>query len=217
MLTFRNILLFSSLFMIFSSSCDTSKRPNSEGIKEEMAAREVKKVTDVEIMIKGEQMGMILLDSVEKVFKKELLTAMQRNGVAGAIQYCNLNAYDLVSNFEDSLEVEVRRVSDKPRNPIDTLRLYEQEIFEAYAYDTDAATSQIQQLDDRNLILTRPIKITNAVCLNCHGAVGQQITKENYDLIKSLYPDDQATGYNLGELRGMWSLKIPVSTIVNQL
>ena len=48
----------------------------------------------------------------------------------------------------------------------------------------------------------RPI-LTGDMCLGCHGpAVPQDIKQE----IARSYPDDKATGFNLGELRGAFTL-----------
>ncbi|CAN0317700.1 unnamed protein product, partial [Chrysoparadoxa australica] len=92
-------------------------------------------------------------------------------------------------------------------------------ILEAYAYDFSPtnAVNQVQELDDRTLIFTQPIAIGNGMCLNCHGEPKEQIKEDVLAAIKSKYPNDVATGYSLGQLRGMWSVKIPKKTVVNQL
>jgi hypothetical protein len=43
--------------------------------------------------------------------------------------------------------------------------------------------------------------------LNCHGVIGKNIDSTVYKTIKDFYPNDAATGYKLGDLRGMWSIK----------
>jgi hypothetical protein len=59
--------------------------------------------------------------------------------------------------------------------------------------------------------------IDNALCLNCHGKVGENVTQDTYQLIKDLYPGDSATGFEKGDLRGMWSIKMAKKQIVKQL
>lgn len=43
-------------------------------------------------------------------------------------------------------------------------------------------------------------------CLKCHGIIGQDIKDETYSIIKEHYPNDQAVGYQEGQLRGIWSI-----------
>lgn len=46
-------------------------------------------------------------------------------------------------------------------------------------------------------------------CLNCHGP-REQIKPEVLALLKQVYPNDQATGYQEGDLRGAITVKIPL-------
>lgn len=182
-----------------------------------MEARELKRVTEGEIMAKGEEIAKSALKVTAQAFQAALMTAIENEGVPGAIQYCNINAMEIVKKLEDSLNTSIKRVTDKTRNPGDSLTGIEKEIWEAYKYDPSQATGQLQEYSDTELIFTQPIMIGSGICLNCHGGVGVEITEENYSLIKDLYPNDRATGYQLGDLRGMWRLIIPKKTVVNNL
>ncbi len=42
-------------------------------------------------------------------------------------------------------------------------------------------------------------------CMLCHGEVLSSAVKEK---INDLYPQDQATGYTLGQIRGAFTIKI---------
>ena len=210
-------MLIAGCFLLTISGCGSGKRVDQESVAVERLSREIKKVTDAELMVAGETLGLKILNETQSTFQNALMTALQEQGVEGAITYCNLNAYELVRNYEDSLGIRISRVTDRPRNPADTLSAFEQEVFEAYQYAPELATAQLQELDEQTLILNKPIMITNGICLNCHGRVGTDINKAHHELIRSLYPDDQAVNYAIGDLRGMWSLKIPKKTVVDQL
>jgi hypothetical protein len=43
-------------------------------------------------------------------------------------------------------------------------------------------------------------------CLKCHGSLGADINDTTYAIIKEHYPNDQAIGFEEGELRGIWSI-----------
>lgn len=211
------ILPFIALIGFLQHSCRPRERADTEAVQEEMRSREVKKISDAELMIKGESMGLAILQETEQTFQQSLMKAVQEQGTEGAISFCNLNAYSLVRGYQDSLGVEIKRVTDRPRNPADTLSAFEKEIFEAYEFAPEMATAQLQELDENTLILTKPIIISNGVCLNCHGKTGSEISEATYRQIQSLYPQDQAVNYKIGDLRGMWSVRIPKKAVINQL
>lgn len=209
------LLIWLPFFVLYS--CDTRKGVDRNAVRQEMEARELKRIPEGAIMAKGEEIGRTTLEKTQKIFQQELTNALTEKGVAGAIQYCNLNAYTLVKELEDSLDIKISRATDKPRNPSNSLSGVAKEIFDAYQYAPENATAQLQELDEKTLIYNKPIKISSGMCLSCHGQVGTDISRENYEYIKSLYPKDKATGYHVGALRGMWSIKIPKKAVVELL
>ena len=44
------------------------------------------------------------------------------------------------------------------------------------------------------------------MCSACHGKKGVDILPEVVSAIDSLYPNDKATGFTAGDLRGMWKI-----------
>ena len=56
---------------------------------------------------------------------------------------------------------------------------------------------------ERSYKYYKPIFVMDA-CTKCHGKEGETLNDEAYAKIASLYPEDQATGYEVGDLRGMW-------------
>lgn len=209
------IVVSSSLLML--AACQPNKPVDRSAIKEEMEARELRHVSDAELMARGEEIGKAITEAAQHALQEALKSALAEGGVPGAVQYCHLNALTLVRDLEDSLEVSIRRVTNRPRNPLDTLSSLEKQIWEAYEYSPENAEAQIQVLDKETLLFTKPIRITNGLCLNCHGAAGETLTPENHSLINQLYPEDQATGYRIGDLRGIWRVILPKKTVVKHL
>lgn len=64
----------------------------------------------------------------------------------------------------------------------------------------------VKQVDDQTIAFYAPIKV-NAMCLQCHGKVGETLKSEDYAVIQKYYPNDKAVGYVDGDLRGMWSIQ----------
>jgi hypothetical protein len=56
----------------------------------------------------------------------------------------------------------------------------------------------------------RPIRLTNPRCLNCHGKP-ENLAPEVKEMLAHLYPEDKAVGYELGDLRGAFSVHVPAA------
>ena len=115
----------------------------------------------------------------------------------------------------------LRRVSSRPRNPIDAPNADEIPLLDAYSYNAEndiLADPSIQKLQQGEVFLyTKPIMLSNAMCLSCHGDPKKDIAPETAAKLKQLYPQDPATGYAEGDLRGMWSLRLPKKEVVKRL
>ena len=140
----------------------------------------------------------------------ELKAAMERGGVAEAVGYCNLNAIDITETVAKKYNATIKRVTDKPRNPANAAN--DQELVqmkkwrELLAAPTGQVLTQEETETERHFYL--PIKI-DAFCTNCHGVPGETLTLENQAIISAKYPTDQAIGYQLGDLRGLWHITFP--------
>lgn len=133
----------------------------------------------------------------------------QTQSVPRTVSYCKVVAYNLVDTMGSSLALEARRVSQKVRNLKDEPTDAERDILRQYESDNrnDRPTEpMIKEIDPNTIAYYQPITM-GAFCLKCHGKVGEDISEEDYAYIKSEYPNDRAVGYEVGDLRGMWSVK----------
>lgn len=208
------------LFLNLLWSCTTDKKVNSDAVRDEIKSREIKKITEAELVSKVHEIGNTIALNTKKTLGKNLQNAMQNGGVENAIDFCNLNAMPLVDSLSQYFGAEIRRVSIKVRNPLDFPNDLEQELLDAYAYqwkDSLALQANVQALENDTYLFTKPILIDNALCLSCHGSIENGMLKETDDFIKSKYPEDKAIGYQLGDLRGMWSIVIPKKKVVQSM
>ena len=51
--------------------------------------------------------------------------------------------------------------------------------------------------------------VTNGLCLQCHGRPGVELQAETQAALRARYPDDQAVGYGVNELRGIFVVSMP--------
>jgi hypothetical protein len=141
-------------------------------------------------------------------------------GYQAAAKFCSMNAYPLTDSLATAYKVFLKRVSNKNRNPNNVPSEIEKGILEAYQYSIehgDKLGSNVQFIRPGDTILyNNPIKTPSVLCLNCHGTP-DQISEEVRTILQNEYPDDKATGYKLGDLRGMWSLKFLKKEIVQGL
>ncbi len=182
---------------------------------------EVKKVGEAEIISHALEWGDELSQEAQASLMQALQKAIADKGTVGAVEFCNVEALPLTQSVAEKHGVIIRRVSEKNRNPKNSLQDQEKPLFDAYAYNTEEGITNapnIQKMDDgETLLFTKAIVIPGGLCLNCHGTAGEELAEDTYEKIKSLYPDDKATGYKVGDLRGMWSIHIPKKEVVKRM
>ena len=199
-------------------SCGPRERVSKEVFDEVNKNMEVKRLTESEII----QEAMIWGDSISASAQKNLISNLQKaieeGGIVHAIEFCNENANQLTNNSEGIL---IRRVSTKNRNPTNFPDSQESPILDAYTYNSEnnlESEPNIQKIENGEVYLyTKAIIFPGGICLNCHGEPGSEISDPVLKALEELYPSDKAKGYKAGELRGMWSLRIPKKKVVNRL
>ncbi|MFT4545284.1 MAG: hypothetical protein ACI9EQ_001755, partial [Bacteroidia bacterium] len=63
------------------------------------------------------KLGKEIIDTVGKTLKGSLVNAMKEGGLANAMSFCNAQAMELTDVYSIKYNTEVKRVSDKNRNP----------------------------------------------------------------------------------------------------
>lgn len=190
-------LLFISIFGLSISACRQTPKA-----AEEIPLSDTEKT---EYLEKGKAIAAATFGELST----HLQAAMQEGGVSNAIQYCNLNAYDLVDSLSKVHDATIRRTSLKVRNPEDAPTPAERAVLEQYAEmeaEGQSLKPLVKTLENNQVAFFAPIRV-NAFCLQCHGTPGETIKTEDYAVISGHYPNDQATGYSAGDLRGMWSIQ----------
>lgn len=138
--------------------------------------------------------------------KAELTDAMQAGGPLQAIEVCHARAPVIASEVSEKQGVNLARVSLRNRNPSNapkrwqTAVLQEFETRRAAGEDVAGLTWQTivpvpggQEFRFMKAIPTAP------VCLACHG---ESVAPPVAEKLAELYPDDAATGFREGDIRG---------------
>lgn len=135
----------------------------------------------------------------------ELQKSMHDGGVENAIKYCNLKALPITDSLSQIYNADIKRTSEKWRNELNKPTFDEQEIIDFYKSQLIAGNelnAMVQKVNGQNIFYA-PIQIQE-LCLKCHGETSKM---PYYGIIKNLYPKDQAIGFELNELRGIWSVR----------
>ncbi|MCB2206482.1 DUF3365 domain-containing protein [bacterium] len=146
----------------------------------------------------------------------EVQKAMKENGPSGAVLVCAEKAQPLTNEIADRYGVTLRRVTTKPRNPLDAPDDYEQNILAHFASmqekgTLDFKTTHSETVTENGIQVLRfmkPLTIKKP-CLACHAAA-EELDANVRQALADRYPDDQATGYSAGDLRGAISVTVPL-------
>lgn len=151
---------------------------------------------------------------LEKV--RGLLTAeLEKGGYEGAVRVCSEIAQEIPREIEARTGVSIRRVSLRYRNPKDIPDEYERRKLEEFEQQhraralADESFEVVREDGRRYLRYMRPI-LVGPMCITCHGPK-EAIPSSVRAILAEKYPEDRATGYRSGDVRGAVSVKIPLS------
>lgn len=133
-----------------------------------------------------------------------LQSAMREGGPVAAIEVCHQQAPAIATAVGAERGLLVRRTGVRLRNPGNAADPVDQRLMEDFARQLaggadPAGLEDLSPTADGRLRYTRAIPV-EAVCLACHG---ETIAPAISAAIKSHYPDDRATGFQTGQLRGL--------------
>lgn len=139
-----------------------------------------------------------------------LKSAMVSGGPAAAIEVCAQAAPAIAQQLSAESGAQVRRTALQPRNPIAKPDAFERETMTAWrATPLDPAgkpmvRSATVSTDNGPAFRWMRAIPTQGMCLTCHG---ETLEPDVAAAISARYPDDKATGFREGQLRGALSIR----------
>jgi hypothetical protein len=158
-----------------------------------------------EYIKKGKEIAMASF----KALSGELQQALADSGVAHALKYCNMAALPITDSLAEVHQASIRRTALRYRNPANAPGQDERRMLEQYQVQK-AGGQQLKPVVETKgdkVVFYGPIML-KPLCLNCHGTPGKEIAEADHQLIKELYPQDQAINFAINDLRGMWSIEM---------
>ncbi len=144
--------------------------------------------------------------------KSVLVSNMQAGGPLKAVNVCSDTAQQMSKLYSETMNVDVKRASFKNRNEKNIPDEFEAKAIKMFEElknegELTAESNLIEKavVDGKDFVkFAKPILI-DAPCLNCHGSESQ-ISNEVAKVVSEKYPNDKATGYKIGDLRGVISV-----------
>ena len=152
--------------------------------------------------------------SFAKRLKAELVGAIKAGGPASAIPVCNTAAPAITKEKSAEKGWSLGRTALKLRNPANAPDPWERAVLvkfqEKLADGADIAALEHYETglqDGKRVFRYMKAIPTQEPCLACHGPDVDEALKAR---IVVYYPDDQAIGFTLGELRGAFTIVQPL-------
>lgn len=155
---------------------------------------------------------------VVKNFGGRLVAALQgalkSGGPEAAIQVCKVEAPKIATEEGARTGWQVGRTALKVRNPNNAADAFEKRVLESFAARA-AKGEPLANMEHTETVTENGKKVfrymkaipTGDVCVTCHGT---DLAPTLAAKIKSLYPQDQATGFQVGQLRGAITIRQPM-------
>ncbi len=154
------------------------------------------------------QQGDEIVASAGEKLSSTLMSKIQEGGIPEAVGFCNQSALPITSKMSAYHGAEIKRTSLKFRNPQNAPTEEETKVLKHFSEamaQGDSLRPVVQLEKDGRAHYYAPI-LAQKKCLMCHGQLNRELSVAVDSIIKSRYPEDLATGYNEGDLRGMWSV-----------
>ena len=136
-----------------------------------------------------------------------LQAAMAAGGAVAAIDVCKSTAPGIAARLSAEYGADVGRTSLRVRNPGNRADDLEARILTAFE-QPGAAPEYFERTGNNTAARYMKAIPTGALCLNCHGSV---LAPDIAAKIDEAYPDDEARGYYLGDVRGAFTITWPES------
>jgi hypothetical protein len=138
--------------------------------------------------------------------QSELKSAMKEGGPVNAIGVCNTEAMTITQAVATDQGLQLSRVSLRNRSPANAPLDWQKAVLKSFEVRKNSGENpasltwhEITDVDGRQQFRFMKAIPTGPVCLQCHGG---SIAPEVKARLDELYPQDKATGFETGDIRG---------------
>lgn len=140
-------------------------------------------------------------DAYQAALQGELGAALKQAGPVGAIGVCQSAAPAIAADMSDQGELTVSRIARRNRNPGNAVPAELDALYQQLEREPlrDGNPHVVTAVVQNREVFMRALPMKEQPCAQCHGT---NIAPEVQAAIAASYPDDQATGFAAGDLRG---------------
>jgi hypothetical protein len=146
--------------------------------------------------------------------KSTLQASMKAKGPINSVAVCQVDAPLIAKKVSDEKGLTVARTSLKTRNQANTPDAWEKSVLEQFEKRKVKGESveklefyEVTELEGQKVFRYMKAIATGEICLKCHGS---NVAEPLATKINSLYPNDKATGFNKGDIRGAFTVIQPM-------
>jgi hypothetical protein len=150
-----------------------------------------------------------------KQLKAELVSALESAGPTGGVEVCRDRAPEIAASVSGD-GFSVGRTALRLRNPDNAPDAWERDVLQQFAdrLEQGAEPASLEHWEVRETDGQRVGRWMKAIpmqpqCRACHGT---DVAGPLAETIESLYPQDQATGFEVGDLRGAFTVSVNLPT-----
>lgn len=178
-----------------------SVMPGDDANAQNPAAADAASLTTARAAVKG----------LGETLKTQLVAAIKAGGPVSAVSVCRTIAPEIAEDQSRAHGVSVGRTALKVRNPANAPDAFERRVLEDFVRKIDAGadpakleyTETVVAGGEKVFRYMKAIPTTAEPCLTCHGPNLEPALRAE---ILRLYPNDQATGFAAGSLRGAFTV-----------
>lgn len=149
--------------------------------------------------------GAGLLTPFKRDLQQALVAGMQK-GPVNAISVCKDQAPAIAASLSVD-GVEMGRTSHRLRNPANVAPAWVDTVLKSYLDNSLDRSPKVVALPDNREGYVEPI-VLQPICVPCHGrTLAEDVTAH----MKAAYPEDEATGFEVGDLRGVFWAEYPAA------
>lgn len=151
----------------------------------------------------------LLVQAYAQQLQAALQEALRSKGPVEAITVCRDIAPAIASGLSRASGAKVMRVSDRYRNPASAPAPWQSQVLRDFQTRSSDSGRQLEHVDqDQNGLRYMAGIRLKPMCLLCHGGAISEDVKQQ---LAADYPHDRATGYEVGDLRGAFSVSWPAA------
>jgi cytochrome c553 len=164
----------------------------------EAEMHKVKRITQKQIDAEALRLGDSLVYTADSLLHVRLTAAFASGSLSAALKNYPPQQYPEVQALAQKYGATVARTS----SPLPT---------------NSGPEARVKTASNTEILYTKPMVVNNALCLNCHGTVGQEVSAASLAKLQQTKPAFKLTGFRTGERIGSWQIKLKRQFLLENL